>query len=997
MKYFYFIIFILNFVFNQSWHNHPELDWQTIETEHFSIHFHDETKRSAEEAAAVAETIYEPVTAFYEFEPDSKTQIIIQDVDDISNGAAYYYDNKIIIWALPLNFDLRGSHRWMNNVITHEFIHIVQIGAAMKYPRRFPASFIQLMNYEDEKRPDVLYGYPNIIMSYPLPGVSVPPWLAEGTAQFMYPGAEFDFWDSHRDMIVRDRILNNHLLSFDAMNTFGKRGIGNESTYNQGFLFSSWLADNFGLEVLKDITQSLSSPLNYSINHAMLDATGKWGRDLYQQWADELYLDYTTRTGDIQRTEKKGTILLSNGTTNIHPVWSPNENHFAFLSNQENDYFGQTDLFVYNFTDSTSEKIAGGVHTAPTWVNDSTIIYTKRSKPNKWGSKFFDLYRYEFKEEEEKRLTYGSRLITPVYHEASNQITAINSFDGTSNIMISEAVDITQDSLHFQSVTQLDNGMQLLSLSWIKDELYVDGVYHQGRQIYRVDMSTGELESVTLDRWENRDQNDTAEGIIYSSDKSGIFNLIIQNNGQEKYITNVTGGAFMPSVSGEGRILYSLYEEGRYNIAVLEDTQPVSPGLVGYEEDYFDLHPISDLILGEELESGPYTDKMLSMVILPRVMMDYKTVKPGFYFFSTEVIDRISIFGGVSTNRLLDMDIFLLLEYKKYLPTFYTTLFWISRHRDADRDDPFLYPRVNGDDVGNIHIFNDLAFNLFSSDLGARFALGLHKYKIQYNYSNYREHVEQNVYQYFTYNGKDNTIWQFGEIGFDYFRGHSLSLVYELNMRKPSYAKNMLPGNGWHINGKLGYEWNQFMDGFAVSEEYSTFGANFVPHNTARLAAAAERHFTLNTMKKIVASISGIGGGLSNPEVDDFFHFFGGGLPGMKGYTFYEESLTGPYYFVGTAALRVPSFLEQNYTWGQFNFQNLSLGGIFQFGSAIQDSFTEIIDDDHYKLSTGLEFRLHGFSFFSYPSAIAYEYHQPLSDPEENGKHYFTLLFDFLN
>ena len=97
MKYFYFIIFILNFVFNQSWHNHPELDWQTMETEHFLIHFHTETHRSAQEAAAVAEKIYNPVTSFYEFEPDSKTQIIIQDVDDISNGAAYYYDNKIII------------------------------------------------------------------------------------------------------------------------------------------------------------------------------------------------------------------------------------------------------------------------------------------------------------------------------------------------------------------------------------------------------------------------------------------------------------------------------------------------------------------------------------------------------------------------------------------------------------------------------------------------------------------------------------------------------------------------------------------------------------------------------------------------------------------------------------------------------------------------------------------------------------------------------------
>ena len=137
-------------MFSQSWYNHPELDWHTIETDHFLIHYHEETARSGQETAAVAEKIYDPITSFYEFEPDSKTHIIIQDIDDISNGAAYYYDNKILIWALPLDYDLRGSHRWLNNVITHEFTHIVQIGAAMKYSRRFPASFIQLMNYEDE-------------------------------------------------------------------------------------------------------------------------------------------------------------------------------------------------------------------------------------------------------------------------------------------------------------------------------------------------------------------------------------------------------------------------------------------------------------------------------------------------------------------------------------------------------------------------------------------------------------------------------------------------------------------------------------------------------------------------------------------------------------------------------------------------------------------------------------------------------------------------------
>ncbi len=993
MNFFFQLIFFSNIILSQGWYNHPELEWKTIETKHFLIHYHSETKRSAEEAAAVAEKIYEPVTSFYDFEPDTKTHIIIEDVDDISNGAAYYYNNKILIWALPLDFDLRGSHRWLNNVIAHEFIHIVQIGAAMKYPRRFPASFFQLLSYEDEKREDVLYGYPNILMSYPIPGVSVPPWLAEGTAQFMYPGANFDFWDSHRDMIIRDRILNDNLLPFEAMNVMGKRGIGNESSaYNQGFLFCSWLAEQYGVDVLKRITQSISNPLNYSINQAMRDATGIVGFELYDMWKNELNQSYNNKTTHIIINEEKGKILISKGTSNIHPVWSPDEKQFAYLSDKDHDYFGQTDLYIYNFSDSTSQKIVNSVHTAPSWINDSTIIYTKRSKPNKWGSKFFDLYIYTFNDKEEERVTYDRRLISPAYNLSSNQIAAITTYDGTSNIMLSVNLDLAKETVEFNPITHLNNGMQMFSLSWIDDELYIDAAYHQGRQIYRVIMGTGELIPVTTSRWDNRDQVESPRGMIYTKDQSGIFNLVFQNEGNEEYITNVTGGAFMPSVASDGRILFSLFENSRYNIAIIDKKQAIPKEMIGYETNYFDEDIVSQLILGEEMPSHYYEEKLLSMSIIPKIMVDYKTVKPGFYFFSTEVIDRFSIFGGFSANRLWDMDIFLMLEYMKYWPTLYANLFWISRHRDADRDDPFLYPRVDGSDVDNIHILNDLAFNLFSGDIGVRFALGMHKYKLQFNYSNYRQHVVQNVYQYWYYDSL-NTIHQYGELGFDYFRGKSLSIKYDLDKRKRGYVMNMLPGNGLTVHANITYEWNQFMDGFSVSEKHSTFGANFVPHNTFRITAQAARHFTLNREKKIVGSISASGGGLSDPEVDNFFHFFGGGLPGIKGYTFYDSTLTGPYYFIGTAAMRFPLFLERNYQLAQFNFQNLSLGGIFQFGGAIDGKVSEFTN--MYKLSTGIECRLQGFSFYSYPTAIAYEYHQPINDPSEKGKHYFTLLFDY--
>ncbi len=66
------IIFLISVGISQSWYNHPELNWHTFETEHFIFHYHDETERSAREAATVAETIYEPITSLYQFEPDSK-------------------------------------------------------------------------------------------------------------------------------------------------------------------------------------------------------------------------------------------------------------------------------------------------------------------------------------------------------------------------------------------------------------------------------------------------------------------------------------------------------------------------------------------------------------------------------------------------------------------------------------------------------------------------------------------------------------------------------------------------------------------------------------------------------------------------------------------------------------------------------------------------------------------------------------------------------------
>ena len=50
-------IVLCTMLFSQGEYNHPELNWHTFDTEHFKIHYHDETEKTAREAATVAEAI----------------------------------------------------------------------------------------------------------------------------------------------------------------------------------------------------------------------------------------------------------------------------------------------------------------------------------------------------------------------------------------------------------------------------------------------------------------------------------------------------------------------------------------------------------------------------------------------------------------------------------------------------------------------------------------------------------------------------------------------------------------------------------------------------------------------------------------------------------------------------------------------------------------------------------------------------------------------------
>ena len=976
-------LLLLSLVIGQDYYNHPEIDWKTFETDHFQIHFYEGSEGTAREGAFVAEKIYPFVTQLYKYEPLEKTDIVFLDTDDISNGAAYYYDNKILIWATPMDFELRGSHRWLQNVITHEYTHIVSMQKSMKAGLRFPGAYLQWLGYEDEKRKDVLYGYPNKIVSYAIPGTTVPPWLAEGTAQYMYEGADWDNWDTHRDMILRDRVMNNNLLTLTEMNTFGKSGIGNESTYNAGYKFCRFIALSYGANKLKEIILALSSPLQFSVSNAIEKSIGISGNELYDLYKKSLDNGYDVLTQSIRSTKVQGRIIAGEGTANLHPVWSPNGKHIAYLSNEENDFFGQTDLFVYDLEANNAENIQSGVVSAPTWNNNGvTLYYAKKAKyPNKKGSKYFDLYEFDLKTEQETRLTKDARAFSPYFVPMDSTLIYLATQDGGQNIY---RIDLKSQKT--QQLTNFEDRRMLSSLAYDeeKNRILFDVTRNHFRDIAYLSLADSTHGLVFANReWDERDINISAEQLIYSDDRSGVFNLYVidEKTMTGGYITNVMGGAFMPAVNASGQVAYSLYENGSYKIAILDSTAFVDQKTVGYDPNYWQRNSgLAEPIIEQvDLPAKTYEDDFTTMFVSPKIMGDYQTIKLGWYFFSNEILDRLSLFGGASMNTAKDLDLFFIFEFRRLYPTLFAEVFYLTRNIQ-EKNQYSVYP-----------LDDRLRFRLVQFDGGLRFPLfGLGKLELFSSWQQYRAFIKETV---------EGIQGLEAGLAYDYYKGLISGVRLSVNGVKRLVDSDINPSRGFKLDLDITYEKNNFIEGLDLSDA-GTLIPNWANNDLWRMQQSSSLFFSIPATNRMTISLESIAGTISNVEADSFFHFFAGGLNGLKGYPFY--SIEGKSIAIATGTLRVPIFREKHIPLGWFIMQNSTLGFIGQIG----DAWVRSIDEPNWLRSVGIQWRINGFSFYNFPTAIGLELHQGLDTFQrqinnksvtygQEQRFYLTILFGF--
>lgn len=953
-------------------YNHPELEWKTFETEHFEVHYHQGAEWTAQRSAEIAESVYGPITSFYDYEPDEKTDLIIKDIGDISNGAAYYYDNKIEIWATPLDYPLRGNHHWLLDVISHEFSHIVSLAKTMKFTRSVPGLYFQVLDYEDEKRDDVIYGYPRVITSYPIPGVVIPMWLAEGMAQYMWPGTSNDFWDSHRDMLMRDRVLNGNVLSFAQMASFGKRGIGNESTYNQGYAFVRYLADRFGPQVISDLAAELSRPVQYSIDKAMENVTGIRGKQLYTEWVHQLESQYHGLTETIRAHEVKGEIIVGEATTQYYPEWS-NDSLIYFLSNKGHDYFMQTTLLQLNTATGKTKEIEPFVLSRACVAPDGRhLFYSKASKPDKHGSVYYDIYRYDLKGKKEQPLTRFARAYNPAISPDGDMLAYVSGQDGTSNLYLQQA-SFGQPVV--KKITDYNNGEEIFTAHWSPDgeQLAFDFLTAHGRDLAIYHLAEDRIEYLNTAAHDTRNPYYSPDGkwLYYASDQTGIFNIYRRSRatGETELITNVAGGAFMPTMNAGGELLYALFENSSFKIAKIAKPTAIDPAVSQYI-DYSDRIPgIMEFALDSLPPATDYKQQFSKMFFMPKLMVDYGKVKPGFYFYSSEILEKFNIFGSAAVNTIWDRDLFVLLEYHQWYPTLFVEFYNITRSIFNQK------AMISAYDASF-----DYKFDLIEFVTGISAPLdGFNKFRFDILLSKYRAVSDTKI--------PEVGLYQNG-FTYDYYRGMNFKLNWQFKFMRRTVNSETNPDNGVVLNTNIGRNYDKFIQDFEVNSAYGTFGVAFRKNYYWLIDHEGEWYHKYPLVPKLVGTLGWRIGTISKPDIDSFLNFFAGGMPGLKGYPFY--SIEGRNILIADYTWRIPLFVEKDIQILPFNLQNAFLATYIEAGnawSAVEDyprldwsDFTlngrDVIQKlaADFKRDIGIQLRLSGFSFYAYPTAISLDF-----------------------
>lgn len=554
--------------FGQNKVQYVSHDWSYIQTAHFDIYFNEDGYELAVFAAHTADSSYAAIceTFNHQLGPADRIQIIVykshnefestnistESPSEGTGGFTEFFKNRVVV-------PFEGSWEDFRHVIHHELTHAVML--RMIYGNQILTSMARFQ---------------------------LPLWFIEGLAEY----SSRQGWNREANMFLADAVLYGYLPDLYSLSY--------TMPYQGGQSVFCYLAERYGQEKISELLNRLQTMRR--MEGALEHTFGIDSEQLSEEWQLYLRRTYWPSIASRQMISELGQPLTDHlehrNFVNTSPAVSPGGERVAYLTDR-NGYF---DIYLTHIAEpERTEKIISGQRSSRYeelhWLNPG-ICWSPDGKSIAFCSKsgaydmihIVDVARRKVIRE---RIFPGQGAFSPAWSPAGDEIVFVGLLTGrtdifTWNLETDELHNLTNDIYSDYDPSWSPDGSRLAYTSdWNNGsvqpelaELLAEDGYSQ-MDLYLLERASGIIRQLTSTDWNEATpvwySNDE---LLYVSDRHGTFNLYSQvvSNGHTIQLTDVLTGLFQPSVShSSGRVSFSGYEKGGYDIYLLEDLTALPP------------------------------------------------------------------------------------------------------------------------------------------------------------------------------------------------------------------------------------------------------------------------------------------------------------------------------------------------------------------------------------------------------------------------------------
>ncbi len=538
----------------------PALEFRTLDTEHFRIHFHQGLEGVAHEVALIAEDAYSVLKDAFGAAP-AKLDLMLADPFDFSNGYANPFFDHIGVFASQIRLSDWANVRlasWWEMVVFHELVHAIELDRT-----EGPSETVR-----------ELFG------KVALPSVWKPWAFIEGLAVYMkYKHlGESRLNDARTRAVIRQMVLDGEFPELDALRQFYSRTAwppGGFLIYNFSAWFMLYIETVHGDDALRRIVETNAAQLENvmapvgvaDFDRVIRQALEVGLEELYAGFRDWLRAEFIPEIEALQlEGVRRGLRLTELGRMTEAPAWSPDGQWIAYT----HQGVVRQGLRLMRPDGAEDREIVRGDVAHPVWTPDARALIYARLDHHGPHYIISDLHRYELDAGRETRLTWGERAyfarVSPdgrfVYYGAAlgrDGSTALRRLDLVTDERLTVA-EFPGASLHSFALCPEGEKAALVLLR--------RGGY---QDLYVLELEGGELQPVTQDRNEVADPVWSSDGshILFSSDPDRISNVFAYSVDDDAFfqVTRTMTFAGGPTVDPGGTAMaYVGYGRGGYDV-----------------------------------------------------------------------------------------------------------------------------------------------------------------------------------------------------------------------------------------------------------------------------------------------------------------------------------------------------------------------------------------------------------------------------------------------